>query len=609
MSLKFILIFPVILVLSIRLSYAEGITAMKDSTQIYRSIETFSKRSKLSKFFYDLIFKPIAAATVSKKVSEEMAQKSYAPFEGKIIRHINIETLDPFGYSISDSTAVPRHAFSETLNKLHVKSRGSTVRNLLIIRENQRFDSLRVKESERLIRSQDYVHEVLFFVKAVPGNSDLVDIFIRELDNWSIEPDVPASASPISVSLTDKNFLGLGHQFQNGFTWYNGKEETAYNTNYYIPNIRNTYISSTLHYGTDQFGNFTKSIGVDRPFFSPLARWAMGISVSTQFKIDSLKNINRLYVPFHSKFSTQDYWAGKAFRIFKGNLEGERVTNLILTARYLRIGYIEKPPVFYDPYHIYTSQDFYFVGAGISARKYIQDKYIFGFGVIEDVPVGRVYALTGGYQMQYGIGRYYLDARISYGNYLHWGYWGATWEYATFFNKSRTEQGEISAGINYFSPLFNIGNWKFRQFVKPQFTFGINRLPYDSLTLNRGYGIEGFNSLALKGTKRMVLTLQTQSYSPWNLIGFSFGPYLIYTLGILGDAETGFKNHKVYSQLGLGVLIKNERLAFNTFQLSISFYPLIPGKGNNVIKINSLKTTDFGFNDFQIGKPTTLTFQ
>ena len=468
---------------------------------------------------------------------------------------------------------------------------------------------MRVKESERLVRSRNYVSDVSFLVKAVSKGSDSVDIFIRELDNWSITPSGSGSASNLEINLTDKNLLGLGHEFQNDFNWYQTKGVLSYNTNYFIPNFRNTYITSTLHYGTDQYGNFVKSVAVDRPFFSPLAKWAGGASVSTQFNKDSVKDINGLYVPLHIKFNTQDYWAGKAIRILKGNEEVDRVTNLILTARYLRVGYIERPPDLYDPFHHYSSEDFYFVGAGISTRKYVQDRYIFNFGLIEDVPVGMVYALTGGYQIKNSVGRQYIGARISSGNYHPWGYLSYNFEYGTFIHGSHPEQGVFTAGINYFTGLIEVGKWKFRQFVKPQLTIGYNRLPYDSLTLNKGYGIDGFNSLALRGTERMVLTLQTQSYAPWNLIGFSFGPYLIYSLGRLGDAASGFKDNKVYSQIGLGVLIKNVRFVFNTFQLSISYYPVIPGRGQNILKMNSFQTTDFGFRDFTINKPATVIFQ
>ena len=108
---------------------------------------------------------------------------------------------------------------------------------------------------------------------------------------------------------------------------------------------------------------------------------------------------------------------------------------------------------------------------------------------------------------------------------------------------------------------------------------------------------------------RLLFTMQTQSYAPWNFIGFRFGPYVTYSLGMLGDALTGFKNSKVYSQIGVGVLIKNENLVLNAFQLSISFYPIIPGHGYNIFKMNSFNTTDFGFRDFEIGKPGPVVFR
>ncbi len=78
---------------------------------------------------------------------------------------------------------------------------------------------------------------------------------------------------------------------------------------------------------------------------------------------------------------------------------------------------------------------------------------------------------------------------------------------------------------------------------------------------------------------------------------------------MIGDDVNRLKNSKVYSQIGLGVLIKNENLVFNTFQISISFYPLIPGIGQNVFKMNSYKTTDFGFRDFEIEKPARVIYQ
>lgn len=584
----------------------------KDSTQVYKKLESFSGRSKFNKFMYRLIFKPIPKPQEKRTREPDhnlLIKKPYSVFEGKIIRQINVVTLDPFGYSVKDTTETMQNFLFDVGNKLHIKSQNITIRNLLIIHRNQKFDSLQVKESERLVRSMGYVSNVSFTIVNVPNSKDSVDINIRELDNWSLVPKAIISTSRNTVNMDDKNFMGFGHEFQNIFTRNFSSGINAFQTSYTIPNIRNTYINSMLLYKVDGYHNFTRSLQFDRPFYSPLAKWAAGAYLSTQFSKDSLKVINSPYVPLDLKFDTQDYWAAKAFRVFKGNTEEERVTNLIVSLRYLRVRYFERPVEVYDPMHFYSNEDFYMAGVGISSRKYFQDKYVYNYGFIEDIPVGKVYGLTGGYQIKNNIIRRYLGLQYSIGNYHSWGYMSYNIVSGTFFHASKVEQGVVTGSINYFTHLFEIGKWKFRQFVKPQITIGINRTVNDSLTLKDGNGLDGFNSADLSGTKRLLFSLQTQSYAPWNFIGFHFGPYLVYSMGMLGSGAKGFRNSKLYSEIGLGVLIRNENLVISTFQFSISFYPSIPGAGLDVFKINAFNTTDFGLTDFVIGKPKTALFQ
>jgi len=592
---------------------AQQDSVRKDSTQIYKNIESYSERSRITEFMFRLIFTPATPGLKNKRAAskgyDRLTQKPYSAFDGKIIRNIDVITLDPFGYSVWDTLVRKQNLLSKAGNWIHIKTQGITIRNLLLFHRNQPFNSLLVKESERLIRSQKYVHEVAFSVEESESGPDSVDISVRVLDKGSIIPEGSISASGIRAGLTDKNFLGYGHEFQNLFSRDFNHEINVFNTNYNIPNIRNTYISAKLHLGFDGYNNSIRSFAVDRPFFSPLAKWAAGISFATQVKKDSLKDINSVYVPVNLKFRTQDFWAGSAHQIFKGHTGEEQVTNLILAARYLRVRYLEKPSENDDPLHIYASEDFYLATIGMSTRIYVQDKFIFKYGVIEDVPVGRVYALTGGYQVKNNSGRPYLGMRVFFGNYNKLGYLSSNFEYGTFFHGSQIEQGVLTVGVNYFTGLFEIGRWKFRQLVKPQMTIGMNMMSSDSLTINDSYGLDGFNSPALSGTNRLLLSLQTQSYAPWNFIGFWFGPFLSCSLGMLGHEKTGFKTSKVYSQIGLGVLIKNEHMIFNTFQISISFYPSIPGIGYDVFKMNAFRTTDFGFRDFEIEKPARMIYQ
>jgi len=611
MWFKKIILFFFISLFTRVIAFSQEPPVKEDSTQLYKDIETYSKRRGFTKFMYRLVFKPSVSASkkpAKKKGYRKLIQKPYSAFEGKTIRHINIETLDPFGYSIADTNAAPKNFFLITGNKIHVKSQQIAIQNLLLIRQNQLFDSLLVKESERLVRTRNYVHDVSFFVKTTSKNSDSVDIFIREMDKWSLVPKVAFSNSGFIVNLTDKNFLGFGHESDNSFAWYHSTSDFAYNIHYFTPNIRNTYISSMLHLSNDRYKNSDRSFAVDRPFFSPFARWAAGISFG-QFRKDSIYISDTVLASQRYKFNAQDFWVGGAIQVFKGTTENKRTTNLISTLRFLRIRYLERPIEVAEGQNMLFDENFYLASIGISTRKHVQDKFIFKNGVTEDVLIGKVYNLTRGYQVKNNIGRLYLGIRFSIGNYHEWGYLSSNFEYGTFYNAGHAEQGVFTAGVNYFTGLIEIGKWKLRQFIKPQATFGLNRLNTDSISLNEGYGLDGFNSSELSGTNRLLLTFQTQSYAPWNIIGFHFGPFLTFSLGMLGNETSGFKKSKVYTQVGLGVLIKNENLVFSTFQISFAFYPLIPGKGRDIFKLNSFKTTDFGFRDFEIGKPATVAFQ
>jgi hypothetical protein len=130
----------------------------------------------------------------------------------------------------------------------------------------------------------------------------------------------------------------------------------------------------------------------------------------------------------------------------------------------------------------------------------------------------------------------------------------------------------------------------------------------DNLTINENYGIQGFNSPEY-GTEKAILTFQTQAYAPWNLWGFRLNPYFNYSIAMLGNAKKGLLENKAYSKIGVGFIINNDFLIFKSFQISLSYYPSIPGEGHNIFKTNSFETTDFGFQDFELAKPRTVIYK
>ncbi len=606
MPLKKLFLFLLIL-LGFQLGFSQENLPKKDSSKVYRNIQTYSIKHKFTKFLHKLVFRPVNPKKKKKKIA---VQTNYDGLEGKIIRNINIVTLDPFGFSEIDSTKKPRNWVEKNGNSIHIKTKKLAIRNLLLIRENKPLDSLLVKESLRLIRAQSYINRVASTTQLIAKNGDSVDVFIRVLDSWSLLPRFSATNSKASFELNERNFFGSGHTLNSKYQKRYEDGKNAYNFEYVVPNIKNTFIKTAILYFKDLDDNYGKSITIDRPFFSPFAKWAGGIVLNQQFKTDTLSNANLVYAKQRFKYNLQDFWAGYAFRISKDSTENQRVTNLIVSGRFLNVNYLESPTVEYDPIDFYASEQFFLSGIGISTRKYVEDKYIFKNGIIEDVPIGRLIGITAGYQFKNNNERFYLGGQASFGNYFKWGFLSLNFELGTFFNKAITNQTAFTFQANYFTNLIDIGKWKVRQFIKPQLTIGINRQNStgDQLTINEDYGMQGFKS-ALYGNQKLMLTFQTQTYSPWNVFGFRLNPFFNYTIAMLGDEENRWNQSKAYSKIGLGLIITNDYLVFRTFQISLSYYPTIPGSGNNIFKTNSLETSDFGFQDFGLDKPRTVIYK
>ena len=597
----------ILILLGFQMVFSQENLPKKDSAAVYKSIQNYSKKHKFTKFVHKLVFKPINS---KKKTTKIVLKQNYQAFEGKIIRKITIETLDPFGYSEIDSTIKPRNWAEKNGNLIHIKTKKLAIQNILLIRENKPLDSLLLKESARLIRAQSYINRVAITTRLTAKNGDSVDVFIRVLDTWSLLPRFSISDSKVSFQLNERNFFGSGHSLNSKYQKRYTDGKNAYNLEYVVPNIKNTFIITKLNYFKDLDDNYGKTIAIDRPFYSPFAKWAGGINLDKQFRTDTLSDANLVYARQSFKYNSHDFWAGYSFWISKDRTENSRVTNLIVSARFLNVDYLEKPTIVYDPINFYSSEHFFLAGIGISTRKYVEDKYIFKNGVIEDLPIGKTYGITTGYQYKNDFGRFYLGGQVSFGNYFKWGFLSLDFELGTFFNKSVTEQTAFTFQANYFTNLIEIGKWKIRQFVKPQLIIGINRQNSigDQLTINEEYGIKGFKS-AIYGNQKAMLTFQTQTYSPWKVFGFRLNPYFNYTIAMLGDNETRITNSQVFSKIGIGFLITNDYLVFRTFQISLAYYPTIPGNGNNVLKTNALETSDFGFQDFGLGKPRTVIYK
>jgi hypothetical protein len=602
----------VMLLFSCQILSAQKIVPTK-SDSVYNKIDDFSKERKFFKVLHKLLFRPrkSEAAKIQKQKGASPIQKSFEKYNCAIIRNITIVTTDPFGFSAENEKEVPEKRVERFGNSLHVKSKKWTIRNLLLFKKNQQLDSLLIKESERLIRGQRYVRSVVIKPIPIENCQDSVDISVRVLDTWSLIPTGAFSNSKANVELTERNFFGLGHEASFDYMRSFTNNTFAYDSKYTIRNITNTFINTSASSRTDLENNTYKAFKIERPFYSTLAHWAGGFYYDYKNYSELLTNTNSITSFQNYKIKTYELWAAHSSKLFGGNSDFSRATNLITSLGLTNTTYLKQPELSYDPIRFYNSSKRYLATIGISSQQFYQDKYLFRFGVIEDIPYGKVFSFTGGFENKNNLNRAYFGGRFSYGDYLDFGYISANIEYGSFFNNGKTEQTTIKIETNYFTNLFSIGNWKFRQFVKPVLVLGNNRLntARDRLNLIDVNGIPGFTSSPLVGTRKFLTTFQTQSYNPKNWYGFNLSPFMNFTIGFLDNGNQKFFNNKMYSQIGVGVLINNNYLIFKSFQFSFSYYPSLPIDGSNIIKTNTFQNTDINFNNFTIGQPYVLPYE
>lgn len=589
----------------------------RDSTTIYHDIYNYSKKGKFSKFMYRLFFRPShlnTASVINKEKVNELKKKEDKLHEtnnlcsGKVIRNIYITTLDPFGYSITDTTRVPDTGLERFGNAIHAKTKNFTVKNLLLFKKNEVCDTLKLQESERLLRSQRYVRKASV-IPHTTQSQDSIDVYITLLDSWSLIPTGNLTSNNWEAKLTERNILGYGHRITGSYKKEFNSSRDAHYAQYTINNIKDSYISLDLTYQKDYNSNSTRSIGLTRNFFSPLTKNAGGIYFENREATENFAYPDTTYVQT-IKTEYQEYWYGRAFKILDPDTYLGKTTNLIASVTFNKKIYTEVPDPTFDPTSFFSSENNLIGQVAFTAQKYYKDSYLFNYGITEDVPYGSVYALIFGKQTKNSDNRSYFGAKFSKGKRYSFGYLTALAEWGSFINDGKTEQTAFSIGFQYISPLWNLGSWRFRQFIKPSYTWGNNRDASikDQLTLNGMYGIQDFTD-AVRGTQRWILNLQMQTYVPKDWYGFHFSPYANFTFGALADNTRNLFQTKVYPKLSLGVLINNDYLVFNSFQISFSFYPSIPFQRDNVFKTNSLENNDLKLSDYQVGKPTYILYQ
>lgn len=596
-----------LLILPDTLDYIIQPTPSDKTKEFYETLKSKFYRTKLTKELYDLLFTDIPQEAPSAEEAEETSKSidPYLPYEGKIIGNIKIKKVNVFGTSIDDTTRQVDSWIVNTGNKLHVNSRTWVVRKNLLIQKGDVLDPYELADNERIIRALAFIQDARIKVAPRGGASDTVDIVLVTKDIWSISASVkPRGFMEGTFNVTDRNILGLGHELDNDIILSPDEEQTwGYEGIYRIPNSFSAFITSEITYANYYLKN-GYGIKFYRNFLTPEMKYAGGLELSKQELRRELILSDTSILRFPYGYYLQDLWLGRSFLLKR---KDDARTQLILSGRYTRRNFFERPSITADTNRIYHNTSLALASIGYTTKEYYKGFYIYGFGRTEDIPEGSLAELTGGIEHGEFHNRVYGGVRLAKGiMFSGKGYFYAEGNAGGFFRDGTFEQGLVNIDANMFSNLNHFKNYAIRHFLGMEYTRGIRRFKEEFITINEEYGIRGLNSTLLRGTKKLALNWETLVFIPFQPIGFQFALFGFADFGLISQEKSVFKG-EFYTGFGLGLRIRNDNLTFNTFQIRLGYYPKFPSD-ESMFDLDVSGISSFHERYFEVNAPAVIEF-
>jgi hypothetical protein len=577
----------------------------KNTTLFYNNLQKKAWRNRFLSELHRLIF--ISNDTNQQIKKPQASHIRFLKYKGRYIRSINFISLDVFGQSVNDTTQKKPTWLENAANKVHIYTRSSELRKLLIQKEGDVINPYLLAENEHIIRDLPFIRDVRFIVLPDAQHAEFVDIVILTQDVFSLGVIVQSlNLNSTKLGLYNINLWGMGHRQSNMFLIDPmKKEQVRYVEGHYrIENIDGLFMSGEvdyLNYAENKSLGFTLS----RKFITSETRLAGGLSFS--HNIETIKEND--FILMNSRYNMLNSWLGYAFPFHSKKDDSIFQKRLVTTLSIDKIQYGLRNIINQTDYLKAQNKTVIISGLSYTSNAYYRDNLLFGFGSSEDIPYGKLYGIQVGYSFEELHNRTYIDAFYSAGKRINnFGYINYSIESGGYLQSGQYEDGILKSKLSLASLLYTHGAHHFRHYLNLTYVRGINMNGSERIIINDKYGIRGLKSQTLTGTQKLSMNIESVMFSPLYILGFRFSTFGFVDVGFIGSETRSIFDQKMYSGLGIGIRIKNENLVFNTFQLRFAFYPLEPERANRISgDVSNVPTT--GFSDFTVKQPQVIRFE
>ncbi len=554
--------------------YHSGNFVNAGEEQFYANLSKIAQRWRLTNWLQSIVIKSTASAGAPEEEPRQ-GVKDFIPWEGKIIRDIHYTQGGLFAGGF-DSQGHSSGGMGQVAGFFHFNTNPRVIRNNMLVTPGDRIDPFILAENERILRKLPYLEDAQIFVFENKLDPEYADLVVVTKDRWSRGFDVDMSdIDKGHIDIYDRNILGRGQEMQ-GRILLDGSEDKhiGFGTTVSIQNAGGSFINTRLNY-TDAFDNRSFHIKTGRNFITPSMKYAGGAEFLSASLLDDFQFPDTIFLNQSLNFHEYDYWLGRSFLLDSRGRPTRR--NIYITTRFNRHLFFDRPQVHGRARHSYHNRNLYLASLILTRSAYLKSNYIYEFGPTEDIPVGSVLEVTGGYEDNQFYQRFYAGFAISHSNFIEGtGYLSTSVSAGTFFNNNVREQGVIRLNSSGFSGILHMNRFLLRQFLSIDYTLGIRRFDDEAISISNRRGIRGMRSDELSGTSRFTIQSETMFYARKSWYGFRYAIYGMADLGWIGNGEKLFLPDDFYSGFGIGLRVRNEHLVLPTLQFRIAYFPRIP---------------------------------
>ena len=530
---------------------------------------------------------PLQPATANEFGPKDAPIPSYADLEkeGAVIGEILITPQDIF--DVNDPAE--NKMLFRLANSLHINTRPDVIRRSLLFKSDEPLSARLIEESERLLRNNRYIYDVN--IVPVAYHNGIVDLEVMTRDTWSLDPGISFSRTGGSNSsgLSFKEYNVLGSGIFLGLSRSSNIDRSGNEIEIKNSHAFGGWTEISLAHAKYTDGK-RQAVSIINPFYALDKRWAAGVSVWQDQRIDSVFTSGILTGQYSHKQKAAEVFGGWSDGLIDGwtkrssigvtlqddvyGLEPALLTPAALPPDQKLVAPFFRYEVIEDGYQKLKNRD------QIERPEYV------AMGFQSRVQIGR--AMTG-------LGS--TDNFWTYSGSISEGFErasGSTLLTSGSFSGSHGGSGPRSRHVGGLARYYLPQGEHAKFFVSVSGDIA-RPLPGGELLLGGDNGLRGYPLRYQSGNRRALLTVEQRVYSDWypfNL--FRVGGAAFFDVGrAWGGANQNSDNPGWLADVGFGLRILSARSAFgNVLHIDLAF-PL--NRTEKIKAVQFLVKTHIGF--------------